>query len=120
MGQMGITTTTSTDLIFAIFPGYQRQFSDFGTEAGFHGTSFSSGISWYPRILGIYALHQVIHLLLLRTVLILFPGEYLSLSRAEISIRTGVVTRTRWGVTGAVCESWLLGWLALIGARAVC
>ena len=88
-------TTTSTDLIFAIFPRYQPQFSDFGTEAGLHGTSFSSEISWCPRILGIYALHRVIHLLLLRTVLILFPGEYLPLSGAEISIRTGVVARTR-------------------------
>ena len=38
-------TTTSTDPIFEIFPGYQLQFSGFGTEAQFHGTSFTSGIS---------------------------------------------------------------------------
>ena len=48
------------------------------------------------------------------------PGEYLPLYGAAISIRTGVVARTWWSVTGAVCESWPLGWLALIGARAVC
>ena len=31
-------TTTSTDPIFEIFPGYQLQFSSFGTEAGFRGS----------------------------------------------------------------------------------
>ena len=87
-------TTTSTDPIFEIFPVYQLQFSGFGTEAGFHGTSFTSGISWCPWILGISSIRRVIRFLLLGTVLILFPGEYLPLSGAEISIRTGVVART--------------------------
>ena len=87
-------TTTSTDPIFEIFPGYQLQFSGFGTEAGFHGTSFTSRISWCPWILGISNIRRVIRFLLLGTVLILFPKEYLPLSGAEIPIRTGVVTRT--------------------------
>ena len=89
-----IMTTTSTDPIFAIFPGYQLQFSGFGTEGGFHGTSFTSRISWCPWILGIFTIRRVIRFLLLGTVLILFPGEYLPPSGAEISIPTGVVTRT--------------------------
>ena len=87
-------TTTSTDPIFEIFPGYQLQFSGFGSEAGFHGTSFTSRITWCPWILGISTIRRVIRFLLLGTALILFPGEYLPLSGAEISIRTGVVTRT--------------------------
>ena len=87
-------TTTSTDPIFEIFPGYQLQFSGFGTEAGFHGTSFASGISWCPWILGIFTIRRVIRFWLLGTVFILFSGEYLPPSGAEISIRTGVVTRT--------------------------
>ena len=87
-------TTTSTDPIFEIFPGYQLQFSGFGTEAGFHGTIFTSGISWCPWILGISSIRRVTRFLLLGTALILFPGEYLPLSGAEISIRTGVVART--------------------------
>ena len=82
-------TTTSTDPIFEIFPGYQLQFSGFGTEAGFHGTSFTSGISWCPWILGIFTIRRVIHFSLLETVLILFPGEYLPLSGAEISCKWG-------------------------------
>ena len=44
---------TSTDPILEIFPGYQLQFSGFGTEAGFHGTSFTSEIPWCLGILGI-------------------------------------------------------------------
>ena len=87
-------STTSTDPIFEIFPGYQLQISGFGTEAEFHGTSFALRISWCPWILGISNIRRVIRFLLLGTVLILFPGEYLPLSGAEISIRTGVVTRT--------------------------
>ena len=87
-------TTTSTDPIFEIFPRYHLQFSGFGTEAGFHGTSFVSGISWCSWILGIFTIRRVIQFLLLGTVLILFPGEYFPLSGAEILIRTGVVTRT--------------------------